>query len=119
MPSIPMPPRPLTAAAVVNALRRLHRRIVLDLQATGKNEDWMPAWYVHLPSGEKVRIKFIAEDGRLVRFTAPDEETLIVIAPDAVAITVEPPSEDSEGFPLEFLEGGAASEDDDSMGTDD
>jgi hypothetical protein len=106
MPPMPMPkmPTPLTAEAVVKSLDSLYRRIVFDLRAKGKTADWMPAWYVHLPSGEKVRIKLITKDGSLIRFTAPDEETYIVVAPTAVVITIEPTSEDSEGFPVEFLE---------------
>jgi hypothetical protein len=114
--SMRMPPNiptPLTGAAVFNRLKDLHRRIVLDLQAEGKTEDWVPAWYVHLPSGEKVRIKLIEKEGPLIRFTRP-EGSYVIVAPTAVAITIEPLPEDAEGFPVEFLEADESVEDDGS-----
>ena len=74
-----------------------------QVQAEGKNEDWLPAWYVHLPSGEKVGIKHISRRGSLIRFTTRDERSYVVLAPTAVAVTIKPFPEDSEGFPIEFL----------------
>ena len=102
--AIPMPARPLTAEGVFKCLERFHRGIEFDLRAKGKRpEDWVPAWYVHLPSGEKVRIRLIGTEPPLVRFTTFDHRS-IILAPDAVAVTIEPQPEDSEGFPIEFLD---------------
>lgn len=72
-------------------------------RAAGKTVDWVPAWIVHLPSGEKVRIKRIAKEGPLIRFVTR-EGVSVILAPEAVAITIAPPIEDTEGFPIEFLD---------------
>jgi hypothetical protein len=107
IPNIPTPP---TGAAVFNRLKEVPRRIEFDLRAEGKTEDWMPAWYVHLPSGEKVRIRWISQEGPLIRFTTP-ERSYVIVAPTAVAITIERLPEDSEGFPVEFLEADESADD--------
>jgi hypothetical protein len=106
-----MPPRGrLTAEAVYDCLKRVYRGIEFDLRAQGKRpEDWVPAWYVHLPSGEKPRIRLINTEGPLVRFTTFDDR-FILLAPDAVAVTIEPQPGDSEGFPIEFLDAGEEDE---------
>jgi hypothetical protein len=96
-------PQPLTARAVYNSLESVHRQIVLKLQAEGKTTDWTPAWYAHLPSGEKIRIRWFGIEGSLVLLRTP-EALPVVLAPDAVAITIEPLPEDAEGVPIEFLE---------------
>jgi hypothetical protein len=89
---------------VYDSLKSLYRGIEFDLRAQGKRpEDWVPAWYVHLPSGEKPRIRLINTEGCLVRFITFDGR-FILLAPDAVAVTIEPQPEDSEGFPVEFLD---------------
>lgn len=92
----------LTAEMVYESLKELHRKLVARLRAEGKTADWMPAWYLHLPSGEKVRIKYLGGEGALIRFGLPDEETQVIVAPSAVAITIE--SQDSESFPVELLD---------------
>lgn len=102
MYDIPAVPRPLTAQAVFERLERIHAELVISLRAEDKTEDWMPAWYAHLPSGEKVRIKWIGRAGSLVRFTSPEGRS-IILAPDAVVVTIDPLPGDSEGFPMEFL----------------
>jgi hypothetical protein len=96
-------PRPFTAETVYESLKSAHRKIVLRLQAEGKTKDWTPAWYVHLPSGERVRIRWFGVEGVLLRFTTPDDLP-ILLAPEALALTIEPLSEDVEGFPVEFLD---------------
>jgi hypothetical protein len=103
MPDIQPVARPITSRAVFDRLKTVYERIVFDLRAEGKTDDWAPAWYAHLPSGEKVRIKLIQRDGSLICFTTY-ERSLILLAPDAVVVTIEPQPEDSEGFPIEFLE---------------
>lgn len=104
MPDIRVP-RPLTADDVYDRLKDLHQRIVFDLQADNKTEDWMPEWYAHLPSGEKVRIRTFTTDGPLVRLTSFDKK-FILLAPDAVVVTVEPQPPDPKGVPVEFLDAG-------------
>lgn len=95
--------KPLTAEAVYKGLKLVHRRIVLDLEAEGKTTDWTPAWYAHLPSGEKVRVRWFGIEGALVLLRTP-EDLPVVLAPEAVAITIEPLPEDQEGFPVEFYD---------------
>jgi len=41
----------------------------------------------------------------LIRFTTPDGSP-VVLAPEAVVVTVEPLPEDAESFPVEFLDEG-------------
>jgi hypothetical protein len=109
MPVISHVARPLSRRAVFDELEKAYRRIVIGLRLEGKKEDWVPAWYAHLPSGERARIKLIGRKGPLVEFTTR-EGSLILLAPDAVVVTIESQPEDSEGFPLEFLD--SAEEDD-------
>jgi len=63
------------------------------------------AWFVHLPSGEKIRFRFIGREGSLVRFTTGDGPHVIV-APNAVVVTIESAEADPEGFPVEFSDEG-------------
>ncbi len=102
-PQIPPMPRPLTSGAVLKSLETMHRKLVAQARTEGKTEDWMPAWYVHLASGEKVRIRWFGREAALMRFTTPDG-TFLLLAPEAVAITIEALGEDDEGFPIEFLD---------------
>jgi hypothetical protein len=106
VPDISIPPSHLTAAAVFDRLRRIHADVAFEVEDEGKTRDWMPAWYAHLPSGEKVRIRWIGRKGPLVHFTTP-EGSRIILAPDAVVVTIEPLPADTEGFPVEFLDADA------------
>jgi hypothetical protein len=67
-----------------------HHRLVAKTKAAGKEEEPSPAWYVHLPSGERFRIKSINTYGPFVSFVAPDDETQALLGPEAVSITIEP-----------------------------
>jgi hypothetical protein len=94
----------LTADAVCERLKKQNDRIIADLKFEGKDPaDWVPAWYVHLPSGEKAHFRLIGVEGPLIRFTTFDGR-FIILSPQSVVVTIEPQPEDSEGFPAEWVE---------------
>lgn len=78
------------------SLKELHERLVWEAKADGKGPETLPAWYAHLPSGDRFRIKWIGTYGPFVRFVAPDDHTAVLLAPEAVSITIEPIPEGSD-----------------------
>ena len=85
-------------------LKELYERLVGDAEADGRGPETLPAWYAHLPSGRLFRIKRISTFGPFIRFIAPDDKTVVLIAPESVAVTVAPipPESDEPRFPLGF-----------------
>jgi hypothetical protein len=88
---------------VFKALKGVQRQIELDLSAEKKGEDWFPAWHVHLPSGENVRIRYFSAEGPLLEFITPDGET-IYVAPQSLVLTLDTVSKGEETFPVEWLD---------------
>jgi hypothetical protein len=95
---------PLTADSVFRALKEVQRQIELDLRAEKKGEDWFPAWHLHLPSGQKVRIRWFSTEGPLLEFTTPEGDP-IYVAPESLVLTLDPLSEGEETFPVEWSDG--------------
>jgi hypothetical protein len=93
---IQIPPRLSPAEKQHKSLKELHMRLIAETQMAGKGPEAMPAWWAHLASGEKFRIKWIGTFGPFVRFVAPDDATAILLAPESVAITIEPIPEESD-----------------------
>lgn len=87
---------PTKAEKQHESLKRLHMRLMAQAQVDGKGPESLPAWWVHLPTGQKIRIKWIGVYGPFVRFVAPDDETAILLAPEAVTITIEPIPDESD-----------------------
>jgi hypothetical protein len=80
-----------------NALSKMHARQVAEAQFHGRGEETLAAWHAHLPSGQAFRIKWIRTHEPFMRFTGLDDETFVLMAPEAVAITCTPvPPESNE-----------------------
>jgi hypothetical protein len=94
--SFQLPVRLSQAERQFNSLSELHKRLVFEAQVEDKGPETLPAWYAHLASGERFRIKWIGTHGPFVRFTAPDDKTFVLLAPEAVTIEVEPIPEGSD-----------------------
>ena len=86
------------------SLLELHQRLVAEANAEGKDAESLPAWYVATASGRTMRIKWIGTYGPFVRFVGIDDQTAVLVAPEAVSITIEPiPTESAApGFKIGF-----------------
>ena len=107
-PTIPRPMEiirpPSTAERMHKTLRELHARLEHGARAEGKGPESLPAWHLHLPSGEVLRVKWIGTLGPFVRFVGMDDATAMLIAPEAVSITIDPipPDSDEPRIPIGF-----------------
>ena len=102
--AVPIRPREaLKADAVYHCLRHLHRRIefACERKARGQRTGFLPAVHLYLRREAPYQVDECRSS--LVRFTTFDDR-FIILAPDAVAITIEPQPENREGFPVEFLD---------------
>jgi hypothetical protein len=98
-PTTPLiPPRPKSPAERMHeSLREWHQRLVWEAKRDGLDEEALPAWHVHLPSGTQMRIKWIGTFGPFARFVGMDDETVVLIAPEAVSVTMTTmPAESTE-----------------------
>lgn len=95
------PTPPTSAELIVEALKRQHERIAIDLE---RDDQKAPAWFAHLPSGDVFPIRFISTRGPLVRFTGYDaSETdcdYVLVAPESVIVQIKtlPPETEPKPF---------------------
>ena len=98
-------PRPLTPAERMHrSLRELAQRLLHEAAAEGRGPETLDAWHVHLASGRTMRIKWIGTYGPFLRVVGMDDATAVLLAPEAVQVTIEPVAPDSEeqGFEIGF-----------------
>lgn len=78
-------------------LREVHFSLVSDARDKGLTEEDLPAWHIHLPSGQRFQIRLIGTCGPLMRFIGLDGDAVALVAPESVAITLTPiPAESTE-----------------------
>jgi hypothetical protein len=104
MPTFPQPPS--RAEKAYNALLAAHRL----LQMRADTEDDLPAWFLLTAAGP-VRIQTIGTYREFVQFTTP-EEHIVLIAPEAVAVTMQKlaPESSEPRFPIGFRGSGEESD---------
>ncbi len=68
--------------------------------------DQLPGWFLHLPSGIVIQIRYISAEGSLVRIAGweSDAETgdQVFVAPESVAISVRSLQPDEPRRPIGF-----------------
>ena len=97
MPMIPQ--QPLSAERVYETLKAAHQQLQVDAATAG---DDLPAWYLLTAAGP-IRIRTINTYRQFVQFVTP-EGHIVLIAPDAVAVTMEKltPESSEPRFPIGF-----------------
>jgi hypothetical protein len=88
---------PTPAERTFKALKEAHWQQMAD----AATEADLPAWWLHLASGTEIRVRWIGKHGPLMKFTGFDG-TQILVAPEAVQLSMCPPPPDAPGVKIGF-----------------
>jgi hypothetical protein len=99
------------ADQLFEVLRTQHRSLVVYF---GHDDAKAPGWFLHLPSGEVLRIRRFEADEPLLRVWGSDASKdvvdVVLIAPESVVISIKTLTDEDERFEIKFGSNGAGPE---------